>query len=86
MYQQLMVCLLATLHYVVHAHQLLSSAYKQLLPCFARTASKGIRPVAPKCIALVLNDSELVADDLERLGLVLEWSVSLLMQLDSVRM
>lgn len=83
MYQGLLVCLLATLRYIIEVHQLLSSACKQLSPCFARTASKGIRPVAPKCIALVLNDSELIADDLERLGRVLDWSVSLLLQPDS---
>lgn len=80
----MLTCLLAGLHYVIQAHQVLSSVYKHLLPCFACKASRGIRPVAPKCIALVLNDSELVAEGLQRLGFTLDWSVGLLLQHESV--
>lgn len=79
MYQWATLCLLAIVHCVVVAHQTLSAAYKQLLPDFARKASRGIRPVAPKCIALALNDAELKDEDLQQLGLVLNWFVRVAM-------
>lgn len=75
MYQWASLCLLAIVHCVIVAHQILSAAYRQLLPDFASKASRGIRPVAPKCIALALNDAELEDDDLQGLGSVLEWFV-----------
>ena len=76
MYQWASLCLLAIVHYAVVAHHILSVVYKQLLPGFASKASRGIRPVAPKCIALSLNDAELEDKDLQRLGRVLNWSVN----------
>ena len=77
MYQWASLSLLVIVHYVVVAHQFLLNAYKRLLPRFTCKARRGIRPVAPKCIALALNDTELAAVDLERLESVLEWSVRL---------
>lgn len=75
MYQWALLCLLAIVHYIILSHQILCAAYKQLLPGFACKVSRGIRPVAPKCIALALNDAELEDDDLQHLGFVLEWFV-----------
>ena len=69
------LCLLAIVHYVIAAHHVLCTAYKQLLPGFAGKASRGIRPVAPKCVALALNDAELEDNDVQRLGPVLNWFV-----------
>ena len=67
--------MLAIVHYVVVALQILSAAYKQLIPGFARKANRGVRPVAPKCVALALNDAELEDGDLQQLGPVLNWFV-----------
>ena len=80
MYQWASLCLLAIVHYIVLAHHILSAAYKQLLPGFARKASRGIRPIAPKCVALALNDDDLDVSDLQRLGLVLDWFVQLVLK------
>lgn len=74
MIQWFLVCLLAILHYIVLLQQSFCTLYKQLLPCFAAKANKprGIRPAAPKCIALTLNES---VQDVQQLRAVLQWSV-----------
>lgn len=80
MYKWASLCLLAIVQYIIVAHRMLSAAYKQLLPGFAGKASRGIRPVAPKCIALALNDAELEDSDLQRLEPLLSWFVKLVLK------
>ena len=74
MIQWISVCMLVVLHCVVLLQQCICAVYKQLLPSFAAKANRprGIRPAAPKCIALALNES---VQETQQLGLVLQWSV-----------
>ena len=77
MYQWTLLSLLAAIHYTVLIYECVCSTYQQLLPRLKRKASRsrGIRPAAPKCIALAVNDADFDGDGARQLRSVLQWLV-----------
>ncbi len=70
-----LVCVLFALHCVVLFQQILSNRLEQWVPRKRQnySSSRGIRPAAPKCLAIAIVDDPITEDELHRLPLVLSW-------------
>lgn len=77
MYRCALVQVLFLLHCVVILQQRLSDVLSRCKPTMRRknVVSSGIRPAAPKCLAIAIVDAEVGPRDLQQLEMVIDWCV-----------
>lgn len=78
-------CVLLALHCIVLLQQYVTLAYRQwgFRQRKQQLKLRGIRPAAPRCLAIALVDSETDIEDLKRLPMLLDWCVAIKCGLDT---
>ena len=77
MYRSALVGVLFLLHCVVILQQRLSVVLSRCKPGMRskNLVSSGIKPAAPKCLAIAIVDAEVGARDLQQFDVVIDWCV-----------